>query len=466
MRLLRRAPLVAASLVGLAVVTGCSDDPTSSPPVVPLFYSAQVDSNPNNTISAVVTIMARGADSASIRFWTGAGAVQNTPRFPFNGDTVLQVPVFGLDTVATYSLEVHLENPGSSVVSDTLTFTSGSLPAWIPLPTAQGTDTTPGYLLLSYPNGPVIVSNTAQVLWYRYQPGGVLGSWQAQLNGAYTWLGTTDSSGYYLFDALGNTAGRLGCVGFKTRFHDVLVLPGGDAWIMCDEDQLTDLTPYGGLDSTTITATVVQHLSAGGQVVFQWRSLDHFLITDAPAVEYQGTHSVNFTHGNGIALDDDGNLLLSSRTLSEITKINTTTGAVIWRFGGLANQFTFVNDPKGGFERQHGLRFSAPGEIQFLDNGLFAPSRLVRFQIDATALTATLVMAFEDSPTTYTNVGGSTQRYTNGHSLVSFGRAGRVVEVDSAGNRAWELTGIDNVYVFRAQRLASLYTAGLGELTR
>ena len=35
--------------------------------------------------------------------------------------------------------------------------------------------------------------------------------------------------------------------------------------------------------------------------------------------------------------------------------------------------------------------------------------------------------------------------------------SGRVVEVDEVGNRAWELTGIDSAYVFRVQRISSLY---------
>jgi hypothetical protein len=39
-----------------------------------------------------------------------------------------------------------------------------------------------------------------------------------------------------------------------------------------------------------------------------------------------------------------------------------------------------------------------------------------------------------------------------------------VVETDPVGNRAWELTGIDNVYVFRAERIASLYPEEWGHV--
>jgi hypothetical protein len=56
-------------------------------------------------------------------------------------------------------------------------------------------------------------------------------------------------------------------------------------------------------------------------------------------------------------------------------------------------------------------------------------------------------------------VGGSTQVYEDGGGLVSFGREGRVVEVDASGNRNWELTGIEDLYVFRSQRIPSLHAS-------
>ena len=79
---------------------------------------------------------------------------------------------------------------------------------------------------------------------------------------------------------------------------------------------------------------------------------------------------------------------------------------------------------------------------------------------------ATMQWQFIDAPTTYTNVGGNTQYHPDGHGTVSFGRAGRIIEVDDAGSRVWELTGLNGAYVFRAQRIMSLYAAGSGEPTR
>jgi hypothetical protein len=361
---------------------------------------------------------------------------------------------------------VNLLGAAGATAADTLSFATGGLPAWIPVTGVQGTDTTPGYFLLSYPAGPVIINNSGTVVWYRSAPGGVLNSFQAQQNGLYTSLGVADSSGHIVYDAAGDSVGKIACTGgYKTRFHDLLVTSSGDTYVMCDDARTMDLSAIGGVAGASVTGTVVQHLGPSGQLLLEWNAFDHFQITDLALQDRTGP-AVNFTHGNGIALDLDGNILASFRSLNEITKIDGQSGAVLWRLGGLANQFTLVNDPKGAFQRQHGLRRGAPGEIQFLDNGIAAPSRLVRYLLNQQTRQATLVMSYTDPANTFATVGGSTQYYTNGHSVVTFGPAGRVVEVDPAGNLAWEITGVSGIYVFRVQRIQSLYFPGRNDPTR
>jgi hypothetical protein len=452
-----RTRILASSLLLPIAVVACGDDPVT-PPAAPEFRSAVAQANPNNTISAVVTVTAVRYDSAFVRYWQAGQPTGTTPTYPFDGDSTLRIPVLGLASTSSYSLETNVLVAGAAAEAvDTAAFSSGSLPAWIPPAVAVGTDTTPGFLALSYPDGPVIVDNSGRVVWYKDFPNARLNTFQAHANGWYTIMGLGDpASGFHVLDDLGEEVQILTCDGRPTRFHDLLVEADSSAWVLCDETRTMDLSSVGGVAAASVTATVLQHLASDGQLLFEWNSFDHFAITDLPLAD-RNTSPVNFTHGNGIAIDHDGNLLLSFRSLSEVTKVDRATGNIIWRFGGLQNQFTILNDPKGFFERQHGMRPAGPGQIQFLDNGAVPPSRMVRYLMDPVARTALLVMEFIDSPTTFTSVGGTTQYYSNGKGLVSFAQAGRVVEVDPAGNRAWELTGIDNVYVFRAQRIVSLY---------
>ncbi|HEX6643371.1 MAG TPA: arylsulfotransferase family protein [Gemmatimonadales bacterium] len=425
-------------------------------PLEPTFYSSEAQPNPLNVLSAIVEVEAARFDSVAVRYWHGTEAPRRTPAFAFGSDSSLRVPVLGLTASSEYQIETILYADGKATPVDTTGFLSGPVPAWIPAIGVQGTDTTPGFLALSLPDGGVVVDNTGKVVWYRHMPGGNLNSFQAHANGTWTLLSEADLAQVHVLNVLGEDLGSLTCDGYKTRFHDLLIEANGNYWILCDDTRVMDLTSVGGVASANVTATVVQHRTPGGQTLFEWNAFDHFEITDLPAGDRAG-NAVNFTHGNSISLDTDGNLLLSFRSLSEITKVDVETGDVLWRFGGLANEFTILNDPKGFFERQHGVRVAGPSEIQMLDNGSGAPSRLVRYLINPQLRTALLEMAFVDAPTTFTLVGGATAYYPNGHAVVSFGQAGRVVEVDAAGNRAWELTGIDGSYVFRAFRIADLY---------
>jgi len=378
------------------------------------------------------------------------------------------VPVLGLDTATAYTFQVGLVRSGSAdTLVDSLPFASGSLPAWIPAIGTIGTSGEAGYLALSLPDGVVMADNAGKVVWYLQTPNSVLHSFQAHPAGVYTLSGNTAAAEtqFLVLNPLGEQIGTLQCVDRPTRFHEVLVSEGGDSWLLCDEDRTLDLSGEGGEPAAVVTGTVVQHLSPAGTLLWEWNSFDHFAITDLPAAD-RGGPAVNFTHGNGLGFDTDGNLLLGFRSLSEVTKVDRSSGAVIWRLGGLRNEFTILNDPKGVFERQHGVRAAGTGGVQLLDNGLAAPSRLVRYQLDTGAMTATMTWQFIDAPTTWTSVGGSTQYHPDGHATVSFGQAGRVIEVDGSGTPVWELTGLDGVYVFRAQRLGSLYTAGWGEPSR
>ena len=59
-------------------------------------------------------------------------------------------------------------------------------------------------------------------------------------------------------------------------------------------------------------------------------------------------------HINSVAIDSDTSILISSRHMDEITKIDRRTGDIIWRLGGKKNDFTFINDTIG-FSHQHSV---------------------------------------------------------------------------------------------------------------
>jgi hypothetical protein len=217
----------------------------------------------------------------------------------------------------------------------------------------------------------------------------------------------------------------------------------------------------GGVAQARVTGTDVEHVAGDGTLLFHWSPFDHFAITDGQPADRIGT-SVNWTHGNALDFDVDGNLIVSFRNLGEITKIDVGSGAVIWRMGGRQNQFTFFDPSIPEFSGQHSARISGPGELMILDNlGIPGESRGERYTMDEAARTVRLARSYTSSPTVVTQIGGSVQSLPNGRTLVSYGTAGRVEEYDAAGRLMWSIYG-NAGYVFRAERIRSLYTPGVG----
>jgi hypothetical protein len=81
--------------------------------------------------------------------------------------------------------------------------------------------------------------------------------------------------------------------------------------------------------------------------------------------------------------------------------------------------------------------------------------------IDEAARTARLAQSYGSLPRVVTQIGGSVQPQSNGRTLVCFGTEGRVEEYDAEGRVVWSIQG-NAGYVFRAQRILSLYSPGVG----
>ncbi len=455
---MRRSAALVASITLVAGIAGACSDSTG-PETDRQYFSSQVAPGTENVLSAEVEVRATGYDSVLLRYARAGEDARRTPAYAFGPDSVARPALLGMAANSSYDVEVILVGPGESI-ADTVQVSSGTLPAWIPAVTPVGTDTTPGFLILSIPEGPVIVDNSGTVVWYMADPDPKLVNFQAHPDGSYTIFGLEDETRFYrVLDELGREVRSISCVGHDTRFHEIRVQSDGSALVLCNALRPADLSPWGGAAEGMVNWTLIQRILFDGSLAWQWDSEDYFAIGDTPLDDLEGVEVLNLTHGNALDLDIDGNLLASFRELYEITKIDIQSGEVIWRFGGRQNQFAFLDDAKGSFERQHGIRLVEPGMVQFLDNSNEAPSRLVRYAIDEQLLTARLAWDFIDAADTHTLVGGSTQVYADGGALVSFGREGRVVEVDEFGQKRWELTGIDGLYVFRAQRIPSLYAA-------
>ena len=457
------AHLVAASALAVA----CIGDSTGLGSSIPaMIDEVSVQPNPHNTISAIVYVRVRHADSAAVRFRLADGNTtvdSVTPGVLVRDDSAV-IPVLGLLPTRRYTIRAVAFGGDAVSVSRPLELTTDTLPSDLPAYTALGTEPSPGYVVFAASGFGIVIDNSGRVVWYRRFPNGPGLNFMAQPSGHFTARPSTpdplDLERWLEVDALGNITRTFGCaLGLQSRFHDLIAGPDGDSWILCDETRTQDLTTLGGSAAARVTGTALQHISRDGQLLFSWSPFDHFDVADLDPAD-RSLANVNWTHGNALDVDGEGNIILSFRTLGEVTKIDGSSGNVIWRLGGRRNQFTFQGTSVPAFARQHGVRAYASSALLVLDNmGDPTESRAERYVLDEATRTAQLVESHGAG--VVTQIGGSVQDLPDGRILVSFGTAGRVLEFDAAGRVVWQITEGAR-YVFRAQRINSLYAPGAG----
>ncbi len=265
-------------------------------------------------------------------------------------------------------------------------------------------------------------------------------------------LGTNDFA--YLLDSTFKIIDSFVCKkGVKNDPHDALALPEGHILLLGTENvkmvfsDLPDFKERWKSDTAFIPTAVIQEQDAQHNVVFEWHAKDHFLLSDADSFFDNRDNPPEWTHSNALALDKDDNILLSSRNLNEITKINRNNGFIMWRFGGKHNEFKFVNCPVP-FYGQHDIKRLTNGHITLFDNGQNSVShgaRAMEFELDEKNKIATLVWSYTYDKNSSSNGRGNVQRLSDGNTLISYGKhfSGDVcfLIVNSSGKKLMQVNG-------------------------
>ena len=458
---------LAALLVAGSATIGCERATEPIDCARPQILRSSVAPNPRNVISAVVAADASSSDSVAVRFRRSGDSIEEVTPATRVLEASTTIPVLGLQEKTQYDFHVVAFNECGTSTGETLSFSTAALPSDLPRYSAAGSDPSPGYVAFAAGNYGIVIDNTGRIVWYHRFPNGPGLNFQPQPNGRYVARpapAAGEIAQWTEIDPLGNTTRTLGCGrGLPARLHDMIALANGSYWLLCDEVRAVDLSAIGRSAQSLVLGTVIQHVDPAKTVAFDWSAFDHLEIDASvlEAVDPSGS-VLNWTHGNSIDLDADGNVLVSFRNLSEVAKIDARTGAVVWRMGGLRNQFSFEN-ASPGFARQHGVRATGAGRLQLLDNlGDPLLSRAERYEYDENLRTVRQSSSYASSSGVVAQIGGTTQSLPGGRMLVSFGNGGSVEETDPAGNIVWQIKGNPG-YVFRAQRISSLYRPGAGD---
>jgi hypothetical protein len=338
---------------------------------------------------------------------------------------------------------------------------------WISITTSNSPDPDPIFIDNRGGGGNpwnVIFDNSGSPIWYSRYPD-ERRDMKVQHNGMMTMLARDQGGNHYnVFNTnYQQIAQCWGVNGYGVDEHELQMLADGTYLLVALASQTVDMSRYvvGGNTAASVTEQVIQEFTAAGELIFQWRAWDHFDVQDQAAFINILGSSFDFTHMNAIDIDTDGHILLSSRNTSEVTKINRDTGEIIWRLGGVHNQFNFVNDPLNGPRNQHAIRMVTTNDYTMFDNGnLHSPSvsRGVEYVLNTTNMTGTIVWQYPAVPTTslYSFYMGDVQRLPNGDTLIDWavGNLPKLTEVRPDGTKAYEMNWVSGWEAYRTWRCA------------
>ena len=339
----------------------------------------------------------------------------------------------------------------------------------VPWPTIhQVNNPDPGYLFIvpfarpfaGVPGHLMVMDNAGELMFYRKVPPPGAIDFKLLPNGYLTYFDRRVAR-YMLMDSTYTVVDSVEAGnGYVTDLHDLVIHPEtGNYLVMIYDAQPVDMDSVSGGDpNAVVVGLVIQEIDQDRNVVFQWRSWDDMPITDT--VFNLNLNPLDYVHGNAFEYDYDGHILVSSRSLHEITKIDRTTGLIIWRMGLNAkrNEFTFMNDPRG-YYFMHDIRRLPNGNVTLYDNGngSTAPySRAVEYRLDEVAKTATQVWEYRHVADVFSPVIGNVQRRANGSTLIDWGLLPgdtlRATDLHADGTIALEFGLPHDVISYRAFR--------------
>jgi hypothetical protein len=334
----------------------------------------------------------------------------------------------------------------------------------------------------TYANGPEILDQQGNVVWFKSVPAGqeasdfrtqtyqgqpVLTWWQG------TGLGGLAKGSDYIYNSNYQPIATVNAGnGLSADGHEFLITPQNTALILSYTTATADLTSIGGPANQTVVNGVVQEINIKtGQVLFQWNSADHVPYSQSEQpLPASASSPWDWFHINAVHLDTDGNLLIDARDTWTTYKVNRHSGAILWQLGGKASSFKIqaapgqsLNNAGDLFAWQHDPEALGNGVYSVFDNeaagvgntgvdptAQFGLSRVVVFKLDPYSHTATLLNSFNQPSALTAPSQGNAQTTADGNVLVGWGSLPYFSEYDQWGDLLFNAEFPAGVNTYRA----------------
>ncbi|GAA3358932.1 arylsulfotransferase family protein [Saccharopolyspora gregorii] len=353
--------------------------------------------------------------------------------------------------------QVAISTPAAGVRPGHVLLTPAGANKLDPAAAAPRADFQPGALIMDDLGQPVWFSHPAegviadmQVQQYQEKP--VLTFWEGAIH-------VPPGFGTGQFAIVDESYQRIATVrpanGLEGDMHEFVITPRGTALIIVYTEVRADTTPVGGAANAKVLEGVVQEIDiAGGELLFEWRSLEHVAIEESfYPVPADPEEWFDYIHLNAVCEDGDA-LLVSARCTHAVYRIDRGTGEVTWRLNGKKSDFEM--GPDAAFAWQHDCRRREDGTITLFDNAAAAPgrgrSRALVLDVDEQARTATVRRSHESPEGLLAPNQGNTQLLDEDHLFVGWGGEPYFTEFDADGEVLFHGNFVDSITSYRAFR--------------
>jgi hypothetical protein len=249
--------------------------------------------------------------------------------------------------------------------------------------------------------------------------------------------------------------------GYAADIHDTTITPQNTALLLIYNPILVDASSVHGAKNQRVLEPVVQEVDiATGTLLFEWHGLSSIPLSESyQPVPKKATDAYDYVHPNSVAVDHDGNLLLSGRHTWTVDKIDRTSGVLDWRLGGKQNNFAIAASATPAW--QHDARPNPDGTLSIFDNGaagatLTHKSRGEVLTLDETAMTAKLVHTYPAPPKLQSTSQGNLRLLPNGDWFVGWGDQPEYTEFSPDGKVLYDVklpTGSGTINSYRALKV-------------
>jgi Arylsulfotransferase (ASST) len=329
----------------------------------------------------------------------------------------------------------------------------------------------PAYVILVDDNGVPVWwlkdTSAPSVVDAKILSGGTI-AWSRYFGGTFS---TNPSSAYEIRRLDGSLVRQATTTGSATDSHDLQELPNGDLLLVTyvPRDHV-DISSLGGPSDATVVDGEIQEVDPQGNVVWSWNSADHIalsesqrwagLIATSPVMLPDGRTAYDIVHLNSIDPVGDDRVLVSLGYTDALYMVDRSTGDIIWKLGGTSRpeSLDIVGDPyaSADFGLQHDGRVLPDGTVTVHDDGVnrMRPPRAVRYQIDESAGTATLMESIGDPDVLGAFCCGSARREADGSWFIDWGSNPIIGEYQPDGTPIFRMRFAPGSFSYRAIPIA------------